>query len=62
MNMHKVPKEERGENNTKNILGGNVFVRVHDLDFLIGPNLLFNNLNLMMITFGQQPVRGWHKL
>ena len=62
MNMHKVPKEEGGENNTKNIFGGNVFVRVHDLDFLIGPNLLFNNLNLMMITFGQQQVRGWHKL
>ena len=62
MNMPIVPNVERGENSTKNIFDGYVFVRVHDLDFLIGPNLLFNNLNLMMITFGQQPVRGWHKL
>ena len=48
--LHKVPKVERGENNTENIIGGNIFVRVHDLDFLISGNLYCNNLNLEMLT------------
>ena len=41
---------ERGENNTENIFGGNIFVRVHDLDFLISGNLYCNNLDLEMLT------------